>query len=115
MANEDINQSISISKINISKLFGKYSYSLSSLIMEKIVILYGQNGSGKTTILKLLFKALTDRWQLGILLITLLFAVPVITVFSFVFQGSNDAWNHLVDTVLSDYISNSLILLSDVK
>ena len=60
------------------------------------------------------FKAFTDRWQLGILLFTLLFAVPVITVFSFVFQGSNDAWNHLVDTVLSDYISNSLILMLGV-
>jgi len=59
-------------------------------------------------------KQLIDRWQLGILMIALLFAVPVITVFSFVFHGSNDAWNHLVDTVLADYISNSLILMLGV-
>ena len=69
---------------------------------------------GNRKILTRFIKNLCDRWQLGIILITLLFAVPVITVFSFVFQGSNDVWNHLLETVLSDYISNSLILMLGV-
>lgn len=59
-------------------------------------------------------KSLTDKWQLGVSVITLLFAVPIITVFSFVFHGSNDAWQHLVETVLSDYIINSLVLMLGV-
>ncbi len=33
------------------------------------------------------------------------------TVFSFVFYGVNETWRHLLDTVLQDYILNSLILL----
>ena len=57
---------------------------------------------------------LTDKWQLGVFLITLLFAIPVITVFSFVFYGVSDAWQHLVDTVLADYVMNSLILMAGV-
>ncbi len=57
----------------------------------------------------------SDRWQLGMLFITLLFALPVITVISFVFQGHNDVWQHLVDTVLADYISNSLLLILGVS
>jgi len=58
---------------------------------------------------------ITDRWQLGILAITLLFAIPVFTVFSFVFQDSDDVWNHLAETVLSDYIMNSLLLMLGVS
>ncbi len=57
----------------------------------------------------------TSRWQWGILVITLLFAVPVFTVFSFVFYGANDTWKHLLDTVLQDYILNSLILMLGVS
>ncbi len=49
------------------------------------------------------------------ILITLLFAVPVITVFSFVLNDQNDIWQHLVDTVLADYISNSLLLMLGVS
>ncbi len=60
----------------------------------------------------------TNRWQWGIIVISLLFSIPVIVVFSSVFQGiggADSAWNHLVDTVLSDYISNSLILMLGVS
>ena len=45
--------------------------------------------------------------------ITLL-ALPVLTVFSFVFEPASDVWNHLVNTVLSDYLTNSLLLLLGV-
>lgn len=62
-----------------------------------------------------LLKNWTNRWQLGVILVTLLFAVPVITIISFVFEGQNDVWQHLVDTVLADYISNSLLLMLGVS
>ncbi|WP_246540366.1 ABC transporter permease [sulfur-oxidizing endosymbiont of Gigantopelta aegis] len=65
--------------------------------------------------MKNLIKHFFDRWQLGIIFISLLFAIPVITVTSFVFQGSNDVWQHLVDTVLADYVSNSLLLMLGVS
>lgn len=56
-----------------------------------------------------------DRWKVGIIILTLLFAIPVIVVFSSIFYGTGDAWAHLVDTVLADYISNSLILMLGVS
>lgn len=56
-----------------------------------------------------------DRWKVGILVVTLLFAIPVIVVFSSIFSGTGDAWTHLVNTVLADYISNSLILMLGVS
>lgn len=56
-----------------------------------------------------------DRWKLGILFIALLFTTPVIVIFSSIFYGSGDAWEHLVDTVLADYVSNSLILMAGVS
>ena len=41
-------------------------------------------------------------------------SLPVLTVFSFVFEPSSDIWRHLVDTVLADYLTNSLLLLLGV-
>jgi len=45
--------------------------------------------------------------------ITLL-SLPVLTVFSFIFEPASDVWNHLVSTVLSDYLTNSVLLLLGV-
>lgn len=56
-----------------------------------------------------------DWWKVGITLLTLVFAIPVIVVFSSTFLGTNDAWDHLVDTVLADYVINSLILMLGVS
>lgn len=56
-----------------------------------------------------------DRWKLGVFVLTLLFAIPVVVVFSSIFSDSGDVWQHLVDTVLSDYISNSMILMLGVS
>jgi energy-coupling factor transporter ATP-binding protein EcfA2 len=54
---------LSIVQIEVEKLFGKYTYTLSkkdnNLVDSSLVILYGDNGSGKTTILKLLFHLLS--------------------------------------------------------
>jgi energy-coupling factor transporter ATP-binding protein EcfA2 len=50
-----------ISQIVVEGLFGRYSYNLHSNepSLSKLVILYGDNGSGKTTILKCLFHLLS--------------------------------------------------------
>jgi ABC-type Fe3+ transport system permease subunit len=53
-------------------------------------------------------------WQIAIILITLLFALPLFTVFSFIFEPAGEVWQHLLDTVLKDYIINSVLLLLGV-
>lgn len=44
----------------------------------------------------------------------LIFAVPILTVAAFLFQPSPDIWQHLLDTVLIDYIGNSFLLMIGV-
>jgi len=57
-------QEHAISKIEVEKLFGEYTYCIpmqpsgSELSDSDVVILYGDNGCGKTTILKLLYNVL---------------------------------------------------------
>jgi iron(III) transport system permease protein len=53
-------------------------------------------------------------WQPGILLTALIFSIPVVTIASFIFQPSGDIWQHLVDTVLADYLINSIVLMIGV-
>jgi iron(III) transport system permease protein len=56
-----------------------------------------------------------DRcWQPGIVLTALIFSIPVLTIASFLLQPSGDVWQHLVDTVLADYILNSALLMVGV-
>jgi len=60
-----------ISRISVTRLFGQFDYILSSepttpsLSHANILILYGDNGSGKTTILKLLFHLLSPSNNRG--------------------------------------------------
>ena len=56
-----------------------------------------------------------NRWSLPIVFIALLMALPVIVIGSFVLQSTNDNWQHLVDTLLNEYILNSLILMLGVS
>ena len=51
-----------------------------------------------------------DFWTGGALLITALVALPVLVVLGFVFYPAGDVWRHLVETVLADYVVNSLAL-----
>ncbi len=53
-------------------------------------------------------------WQPGIVLTAVIFAIPVITVAGFLFQPSADIWQHLIDTVLVDYLTNSALLMLGV-
>ena len=57
---------------------------------------------------------LPSWWQPGILLTALIFSIPVLTIASFLFQPSGDVWQHLVDTVLTDYLLNSALLMIGV-
>ncbi len=48
------------------------------------------------------------------LFIAVLMLLPMTVIVASVFTGSFDVWHHLVDTVLWDYLSNSLLLLLGV-
>lgn len=63
-------ESATISSIIIEGLFGKFNYQIPSKSEEnnisKLLILYGENGTGKTTILQLLFDALSSVQHRGL-------------------------------------------------
>ena len=56
-----------------------------------------------------------SKWQVAIILVAILFSVPTLTILSFVFQPANDIWQHLYDTVLTEYIINSITLVFGVS
>ena len=60
---------ISIQSIIVEKLFGHYTYTLpkkpDEKTLNKLFILYGDNGSGKTTILNLIFYLLSTKDKSG--------------------------------------------------
>lgn len=53
-------------------------------------------------------------WSGGATLIALLIAAPILTIVSFLFSPATEVWQHLVDTVLTDYIYHSIILMLSV-
>ena len=53
-------------------------------------------------------------WRPGILLLALVFSTPVLTIVSFVGYPSTEVWRHLTQTVLGEYVSNSLLLMAGV-
>jgi len=62
--------SLSIQNVEIKKLFGYYDYDLrkgdnSTKDLSNLLILYGDNGSGKTTILKIIFYLLSTELAKG--------------------------------------------------
>lgn len=56
----------------------------------------------------------TDRWSISSILLGALLASPVFVVLAHVFVPTGEIWAHLADTVLTTYISNSLILMVGV-
>ena len=55
-----------------------------------------------------------NLWTIAVIAIALIIATPIIFVFSSVFTDAGDIWQHLIDTVLKDYIINSCFLMVGV-
>jgi len=53
-------------------------------------------------------------WSVASALVAGLLAVPVLVVAASVFQPAGEVWRHLLDTVLADYVRNSLALMLGV-
>ena len=51
-----------------------------------------------------------DIWRWAVLLPALLLALPVLVIFASLLQPQTDIWQHLRQTVLADYVINSLLL-----
>ena len=60
-------------------------------------------------------KSFTSRlWKTSIILTAFIFSLPILTILSSVIEPSGENWEHLKDSVLSEYIYNSLLLTSGV-
>ena len=53
-------------------------------------------------------------WKPGIFLLALILSLPIFTVVGFIFQPGTEVWQHLQDTVLSEYLFNSAMLMLGV-
>ncbi|AGA32202.1 Ferric iron ABC transporter, permease protein [Thioalkalivibrio nitratireducens DSM 14787] len=53
-------------------------------------------------------------WQLTSVTVALVLALPVLVIFGHVFLPSTDVWVHLRETMLGEYVTNSLLLLFGV-
>jgi iron(III) transport system permease protein len=60
-------------------------------------------------------RSFLNLWNLGIIGIALLMALPVLVIASFIFLPASENWQHLVDNLLTVYISNSLLLMLGVS
>jgi iron(III) transport system permease protein len=47
-------------------------------------------------------------------IIAVIFCLPILVIISYLFAGAGPSWSHLVNTVLTGYISNSLLLMFGV-
>lgn len=68
--NSGMSNPSAVTKISVDRLFGNYIYEIPDPTQEhadlsRLLILYGENGSGKTTILKLLYNILSTARQKG--------------------------------------------------
>ena len=55
-----------------------------------------------------------NLWTIVVVAIALIIAIPIIFVFSSIFANTGDTWQHLINTVLKDYIINSCWLMLGV-
>lgn len=62
-----------------------------------------------------LHNRLQSGWTIGVLLIALLIATPMLVVLSSIFSDKGAVWQHLVATVLPRYLVNSLLLVLGVS
>ena len=68
----------------------------------------------KTFIAPVLQRFFLNGWIITVLAIAFIIATPVIFVFSSIFTDAGAIWQHLIDTVLIDYITHSLWLMVGV-
>ncbi len=54
------------------------------------------------------------KWNSVLVLLSLLFSIPLAVVLGSIFFPAKEIWSHLADTVLTDYIVNSLFLFVGV-
>ncbi len=102
---------LSVTRIEIEKLFGRYNYILSKEIastgsLSSLFILYGDNGSGKTTILKLLFHLLSPSEDRGHR--AFIAQIPF-SKFAVSFAGGIDLVVTRSQTTLTDLKNNDLL------
>lgn len=55
-----------------------------------------------------------SAWGTGVVVSALLLALPVFAVLAYLFEPSGEVWHHLANTVLDDYVLNSLLLMLGV-
>ena len=48
-------------------------------------------------------------------LISIIFLTPILLILISLFDGYSSTWNHLLETVLSEYVTNSLLLVLGVS
>ncbi len=53
-------------------------------------------------------------WQAALSVMALLVALPILAIFAYLFVPAPEVWQHLVDTVLSDYLINTGLLVTGV-
>ncbi len=53
-------------------------------------------------------------WRLGVPLVALVLALPVLVVAGYLLVPAGEVWRHLAETVLADYVINSLLLMLGV-
>ena len=54
-------------------------------------------------------------WRGGVVLVATFLAMPVIVILGFLLVPAGEVWQHLVSTVLRDYVLNSLLLMLGVS
>ena len=59
-------------------------------------------------------KSPTFRWTIAVWWVALLVAFPILVVLGSIFAPTGEIWNHLVTTVLQQYITHSLMLMVGV-
>ena len=53
-------------------------------------------------------------WRVSLVMIAMLASLPVLVIVASLLQPYSPAWRHLLDTVLADYVINSLLLMAGV-
>lgn len=59
-------------------------------------------------------RRVSHTWRALLLLTAAIIAVPVLVIVASLLQGYSPVWEHLLDTVLRDYVVNSLLLMLGV-